>query len=249
MLLVVEINKLQRQLSQCGDLVRVGGPHERGHQVPARAISRTKTLLSLGANDNWRFDKAFQALNPECQIIGVDHKLCLSSVISEAFGSGVKSLRSALSGKLKQSKRHANSLLNQILLYTFYTSSNRLLRRRVSTQTNEVDISLETLIAVYGTIDDNATMLNISMSCDEYHLVDDIITLESMLSVVTIELSPIPQCVKQVEAFIERMSECFDIVYVSSNGVDVDKAASIDCLAAPLELTFMNKRLSASSAS
>ncbi|AOT09995.1 hypothetical protein [Pseudoalteromonas luteoviolacea] len=240
----MEINQLQRHLSHCGDLVRVGGPHERGHLIPARAISKTKTLLSLGANGNWRFDRAFQELNPECQVVAVDHNLSLSSVLSDALSSGIKLLRSAFLGKVKQSKCHAQTLLNQVLLYMFYNNSNRLLRRRVSNQTNEVDIRLETLIAVYGTIDDNATMLNINMSCQQCHLLEDIIALESMLSVVTIELSPLPTNVTEIEGLIDQMSACFDIVNVSSNGVDVDQAPSIDCLAAPLELTFMNKRLS-----
>ncbi|KZN63183.1 hypothetical protein N473_17285 [Pseudoalteromonas luteoviolacea CPMOR-1] len=244
MLLVVEINQLQRHLSHCGDLVRVGGPHERGHLIPARAISKTKTLLSLGVNDNWRFDKAFQELNPECQVVAVDHNLSLSSVLSEALSSSIKLLRSALLGKIKQSKRHAQTLLNQVLLYLFYNSSNRLLRRRVSNQTNEVDISLETLIAVYGTIDENATMLNVTMSCQQCDLLEDIISLESMLSVVTIELAPLPTNMNEVEGLINQLSKCFDIVNVSSDGVDVDQVSSVGCLEAPLELTFMNKRLS-----
>lgn len=244
MLLVVEINKLQRHLSQCSDLVRVGEPHERGHLIPARAILKTKTLLSLGVNENWRFDKAFQALNPDCKVVAVDHKLSLSSVLSEAFGSGLKSLQSALKGKLKQSKLHAQTILNRVLLYTFYSSHTRLVRRRVSNQTNELDISLETLIAVYGTLDDNATMLNITMGCEQSHLLEDIISLQDMLSVVTIELSPLPESTCQVEGFIDRMSTCFDIVNVSSNGVEVDQVNTMESLEAPLELTFMNKRLS-----
>ncbi|TQF72689.1 hypothetical protein [Pseudoalteromonas luteoviolacea] len=233
---MVEINKLQLELNQCTDLVRVGEQHERGHLIPARAIAKTKTLLSLGANDNWAFDRAFQQLNPDCKVVGVDYQLSLSSIVSGAFSSGAKSLQSALLGQLKQSKQHVKALLNRVLLYTFYSSGNRLLRRRVSDHTNEVDISLETLIAVYGTIEDNATMLNISMSCDEYHMVDDIIRLESMLSVVTIELSPVPDCMSQVNQFIERMSESFEVVHISGGEIDEHNQA-------PLELTFMNRRL------
>ncbi|KZN36067.1 hypothetical protein N480_18940 [Pseudoalteromonas luteoviolacea S2607] len=239
MLLVVEINKLQLELNQCTDLVRVGEQHERGHLIPARAIAKTKTLLSLGADENWAFDKAFQQLNPDCKVVGVDYQLSLPSIVSSALSSGVKSLQSALFGRIKQSKHHVKALLNRVLLYAFYRSGNRLLRRRVSDHTNEVDISLETLIAVYGTIEDNATMLNISMSCDEYHMVDDIIKLESMLSVVTIELSPVPDCMSKVTQFIERMSEHFEVVHISGGGIG-------EANQSPLELTFMNRRLSTS---
>jgi len=238
-LLVVEINKLQLELNQCTDLVRVGEQHERGHLIPARAIAKTKTLLSLGAHDNWAFDKAFQQLNPDCKVIGVDYQLSLSSIVSGAFRSGVKSLQSVLFGQLKQSKAHVKALLNRVLLYTFYRSGNRLLRRRVSGHTNEDEISLETLIAVYGTIEDNATMLNISMSCDDYQMVEDIIRLESMLSVVTIELAPVPECMSEVNLFIERMSESFEVVHIS--GGEINRAEQT-----PLELTFMNRRLSSS---
>ena len=58
----------------CSDLIRIGKDNDGGYLVNKNDISKSKTLLSFGINDDWSFEEHFLNLN-NCPLYGYDNSV------------------------------------------------------------------------------------------------------------------------------------------------------------------------------
>ena len=57
-------------------LIRVGSLNDGGYVVPVDAVKQTKTLISFGLFDDWKFEKDFKKLS-NCKVICYDNSVNL----------------------------------------------------------------------------------------------------------------------------------------------------------------------------
>jgi hypothetical protein len=60
------------------DLIRLGRNNDGGYLVGEKTIKATKTLISLGINDDWSFEKDFERRSKNLKTLMYDD--CLNSI-------------------------------------------------------------------------------------------------------------------------------------------------------------------------
>ena len=58
----------------CSGLIRIGKDHDGGYLVNKEDISKSKSLLSFGINDDWSFEEQFLGIN-NCPLYGYDNSV------------------------------------------------------------------------------------------------------------------------------------------------------------------------------
>ena len=66
-------------------LHRVGKNYDGGYLVSKETILKSDTLLSLGINDDWSFEKHFKKINSEAKIFCYDDKPILKYLFKKAI--------------------------------------------------------------------------------------------------------------------------------------------------------------------
>jgi len=58
----------------CSGLIRIGKDNDGGYLVNKEDISKSKSLLSFGINDDWSFEEQFLGIN-NCPLYGYDNSV------------------------------------------------------------------------------------------------------------------------------------------------------------------------------
>ncbi|MCF6441787.1 FkbM family methyltransferase [Pseudoalteromonas luteoviolacea] len=237
----MSINKPALQPNHCSDLIRMGNKFDGGYVVPKSYISGTDTLLSLGINDDWKFDKEFQMENPNSKVVGVDYTVGLGFIVKKTLQNSVKSLINTILFRHDKRNKYWTRLLNCVFFYSFFRDKNIHLKRRVSDKSDQLDISLDELIEQYCGSKSDTVFLKMDIEGAEYQVIGDLCKHANRINVVAAEFHNLDTKSNEFNQFIEAISEHFYIVHIHGNnyGRYVD---SID-FPETVEITFINKSL------
>ncbi|MCO7189413.1 MULTISPECIES: FkbM family methyltransferase [unclassified Pseudoalteromonas] len=237
----MKINKHALRPNHCPDLIRMGNHFDGGYIVPKSHIEETDVLLSLGINDDWRFDKEFQALNPDCRVVGVDYTVGLGFIVRKTLQNSLKSLINTLLFRHDKRQKYWTRLLNCVFFYSFFRGKNCHLQRRVSKASDQLDISLDELINQHCGAKDDIIFLKMDIEGAEYQVIDDLCKHADRINVVAAEFHHLDTQTADFNHFIELIKAHFHVVHIHGNNYG-KYADSID-FPETVEITFINKAL------
>ncbi|WP_125778642.1 FkbM family methyltransferase [Pseudoalteromonas rubra] len=235
------INKTALRPHHCPDLIRMGNKFDGGYIIPQSHIKNSQVLLSLGINDDWRFDKEFQALNPDCRVVGVDYTVGLGFIVRKTLQNSIKSLLNTLLFRHDKRQKYWTRLLNCVFFYSFFRGKNSHLQRRVSKTSGQLDISLDELIQQHCGTPEDTVFLKMDIEGAEYQVIDDLCKHADRINVVAAEFHNLDTHTEHFNQFIAAMSERFHVVHIHGNNY----GRYVDTIDFPetVEITFINKVL------
>lgn len=187
-----------------GSLVRLGAPYDGGYPVSLEAIERSEVLLSMGLNDDWRFEEDFKRRTGAC-IICFDH-----SVTSRFW------VKYTLFALMKLNLKRAGKAL---AYRRFFGRPDTQHRRLMIGYDSPRSVSLATILRE---IDSDAIFLKCDIEGGEYRILDDIIANQHRFTGMAVEFHDVDLQRARIDSFIRRLNR-FTIVRIHGNnfgGVD-----------------------------
>jgi hypothetical protein len=148
------------QPTPSADLIRVGPEADGGYVIPRSAMERSKVLLGLGVNDDWRFEEAFQALSG-AQVVCYDHSVTGRFWVKRLLADVAR----IVAGKGDFSR------LGTYLRYRSYFGNNATHVRKSVGYDGANSVSLTSILAPYKGKD---AFLKIDIEGWEYRIIDQI---------------------------------------------------------------------------
>ncbi len=200
-----------------GNLVRLGGNHDGGYVVSSRAVAASQLLLSMGLNDDWRFERAFRAMGG-ARIICFDHSVTLRFW-------GLYTLKQIVRLRLRRAFRY--------LAYRSFFASGEVQHRRLKIgYDGSGGISLATLLREDG---GNCIFLKVDIEGSEYRILDDIVANGHRFTGIVMELHDVDLHRARIESFLDSLKG-FSIVDLHANNYGGRDAAG-DPLVLEISLT------------
>ena len=175
------------------ELVRLGSKNDGGYLVEKRSFKETDTLISIGINDDWSFEKSF--LGNIQRIITVDDKLNFKFLIK-------KLILSLLFFRIK----NFFPILNKIFEYFFLFKKNKFLhiKKFVCDFNSNNTITLDTLVKDLK-INSDKIFLKIDIEGSEYRLLEDLILIKKRLKGLIIEFHHFDLHYERIINFIKKI--------------------------------------------
>jgi hypothetical protein len=235
------IDKSRLHPINVANLIRLGNKFDGGYIVPPDLVEKTETLLSLGINDDWRFDKQFQQRNPDCKVVGVDHTVGLWFVIRKSVQNAIKTVLNTLLLRSDKRNKYAVRLINCLFFYSFFKGKNKHLQNKVSAKTQGIEISLSDLIKCHASDKDLATFLKMDIEGSEYEIIDDLIANADKINVIAAEFHFLDSKNAQFNTFFDKVLQHFHVVHIHGNNFGAYRS-SID-FPETVEITLVNRKL------
>jgi hypothetical protein len=187
------------------DLLRLGAAGDGGYVVSRRSVIASSTLLSMGLNDDWRFEAAFRDLSGAA-IICFDHSVNARFWMLNA--------------------------LKQAVLFRIGAAFNYFRYRRFfqgDVQHQRVKIGFDgqgetSLAAILKTLPDTGIFLKVDIEGAEYRIFDDIIANIDRFTGMVFEFHDIDLHYDRLVKFIDALRG-FSIIGINGNnygGVDAN---------------------------
>lgn len=197
------------------ELERLGNQHDGGYLVDPSAIRNSKSLVSLGINDDWSFEKDFFLKNKNATILCFDRDTSLFFLIKTFIKKFVFFYYYGFSGTLK-------SFLN-IIDYIFF------LKKKIYKK----NITKNTLAKITKKVK-SPIFLKIDIEGSEYRILEDILKIKKKISGMVIEFHDIDLFSSVIKKFLKKNK--LNLIHVHANNCGVKyNEANI------LELSFSKK--------
>lgn len=184
--------------------VRLGGPNDGGYLVEINSLKISEILISLGINDDWKFEKDFSKYVGN--IISIDDKLSLSFLIKRL----VKLILFFKS--IKNIFKYIYLIIDYLI---FFSKKNTLLIKALVTNYtygNCIDLDF---IFKKNQIFSKKIFLKIDIEGFEYRILDDILKYENSLTGLIIEFHNTDLNYTEIENFINNIN--LKLVHVHAN--------------------------------
>lgn len=201
-----------------GELVRMGRENDGGYVLPRAAVAEADGLLSLGINDDWSFDRAFNRLRPAAPIVGYDPTISRSRFFLKALGKALI-LPLAVLVKPRRSVTRCLHAWRVALDYgPFFHGPARHVSRWIGDATREGVTSLADALADPAFESSRRVVLKVDIEGAEYAAFAS--TPLSSLSAVTlllVEFHDVSRHLGELEALSARLAPGFAIAHVHAN--------------------------------
>jgi hypothetical protein len=188
-----------------GPLVRLGAANDGGYPVSPRSVERTEVLLSMGLNDDWRFEEDFRRRRPNVRILCFDHSV-----------TGRFWAKYTLFALMKMNLGRARKVLGY---RRFFRQAGVEHRRLMIGYDGPGSVSLKTILAE---TDSDAIFLKCDIEGGEYRILDDVVANQHRFTAIAIEFHDLDLQRPRIDRFIRGLDR-FAIVRVHANnfgGVD-----------------------------
>jgi hypothetical protein len=193
------------------DLVRLGAPLDGGYVVSRRSVAASTTLLSMGLNDDWRFESEFRAQNGA----GVH---CYDHTVTPRFWM------------LNAMKQAVLLRFNRVFQYFRYRRFFRgdVVHHRIKIgYDGNSETSLDTII---NKLASDRIFLKVDIEGSEYRILDSVIKNADRFTAAVFEFHDIDLHRHRLAEFISRFKD-FSVIAVNGNNF-----GGIDPLGDPLVL-------------
>jgi hypothetical protein len=204
------------------ELIRIGSKNDGGYLVEKQSFIKSKFLIGVGINDDWKFEKEFNR-----PFIGIDDQICYKFLLKKIF--------------LNFFSFHNLSFLNRTMLsikkiFDFHKLRKNFIKSILSNYHDPKKgvVSLEGILNKRLLNNNhNDIFLKIDIEGSEYRILSDILRLQNNFSGIVIEFHDIDIHQEIIEKFISEID--LDLVHIHSNNF-----GGIDKKGDPLviELTF-----------
>ncbi len=198
-------------------LVRLGVAGDGGYVVPSDQVQATTTLLSLGIDEDWSFDRAFIAANPAARVIGVDHSVGPAWFKQRLRDSLADLLTGTLRGERRQARRHWRALKNAVDYFVFFRPPHRHIQKRVAATDDDANISLPSLLRVAGDPAAHSVFLKVDIEGWEYQITAPLVDGADAINCVVIEFHRLGTRTAEFNRAIAHLLTRFRIVHVHGN--------------------------------
>lgn len=202
-------------------LIRLGAQNDGGYVVSRKAVEASTLLVSMGLNDDWRFEAAFRKISG-ARIICFDHTVNYKFWILHAIKHAAK---------LKLTSLFA------YFAYRGFFGQNGVEHRLIRVGYDVPGGS--SLAALLAEVPDDHIFLKVDIEGSEYRILDDIVAGRDRITGIVMEFHDIDYHRERIDALVRGLPD-FDIVFLHGNnwgGVD----AAGDPLV--LEIALMRKSL------
>lgn len=212
------------------DLVRIGNQYDGGYVVPARTISATDVLVSLGICDDWSFEAEFVRRNPSVRVIGYD------PTVTRNFW--LKRIVSHVGAALFRFEWHRLGRVFDWFRYKAFFDGHRNEHRSLLIgYDGEGSTSLD---KVLGGVHERRVMLKVDIEGSEYRILDQIVAHAGRLSALVIEFHDVDIMRDRITRFLREIQRELVICHIHANN-----CAGVDDRGDPLaiEMTLVSKTL------
>jgi hypothetical protein len=237
---VVTLNRAQLRPCEHSGLIRLGPARDGGYVVPEAQVRDAAVLLSLGVNEDWSFDRAFAALNPNARVIAVDHTVGPAWFVRRTAEGLLQAMGQAVRGAGRRTRKPLAVARNSIDYFRFFSSPHRHIAKRVGTSDTGMEITIGRLIELAGA-GDHGVFLKMDVDGSEYGLVADIAGAERQINCVVGEFHGLTKRTALFNDAIARLLAHFRIVHVHGNNYGAYDAAND--FPDAVEITLVNRAL------
>lgn len=207
------------------ELMRIGSKNDGGYLVEKQSFIKSKFLIGVGINDDWKFEKEFKK-----PFIGIDDQISYKFLVKKILLNFFSFFSLSFSNRIIQSIKK---------LFDFHNLRQNFIRSILSNYHDPKKgvVSLEGILNDRSLNNDlNDIFLKIDIEGSEYRILSDILKLQNNFSGIVIEFHDIDIHQKTIEKFINEID--LDLVHIHPNnfgGVDKNGDPIV------IELTFSKK--------
>lgn len=203
-------------------LKRLGKKNDGGYLVDINSILKSKTLITLGINDDWSFEKDFANINSKIKIMCFDKDTSLFFLIKIFFKKFVFLPYYGLKNTFASFVR--------VIDYVIFLKSK--ITKQNITYEDLINISKKSIEPIF---------LKIDIEGSEYRILRDIIKIQKKLSGMIIEFHNIDLFSNKIKTFIKKNS--LKLIHVHGNNYGVlQNETNIVELTFARKPTVINKR-------
>jgi|SRR6218665_1826313 len=188
------------------DLIRIGSKRDGGYLVERQSIKNSKTLIGLGLNDNWIFEKEVIA-RYQIPVIGFDCVLSTKYLIQKAV-TGFLALY-----KFYKTERFCAFAKNLYRIFDYQKYRNIFHQKFIGYPLGADHLSLTQLFEQY--VRDTPVFLKCDIEGWEYRILNEIIAHANSLSGLVIEFHDIDLHKDRIISFIESLP--LTVVHIHPN--------------------------------
>jgi hypothetical protein len=178
--------------------VRLGAAHDGGYPVTPAAVERSDTLVSMGLNDDWRFERDFHRWSAP-RIICFDH------TVTSRFWA--KYLLFAL---MRVNLRRVRTVIDY---RRFFARPGISHRRLMIGYDGPGSVSLKTILRE---LDSDNIFLKCDIEGGEYRILDDIVANQHRFTAIVAEFHDVDLQRSRIDSFIRRLTD-FTLVRTHPN--------------------------------
>ena len=201
-----------------GKMIRMGRDNDGGYVLPEAAIASADALLSLGLNDDWSFDRAFNRLRPSAPIIGYDPTISAGKFWCKALS---RTLVLPLAILIKPRRSLARCLHSWRVAFDygpFFGGRAKHVRLWISGQSGEGKISLADALATSALADARRLVLKIDIEGAEYPVFASLPPSSlDRTSVLLVEFHDVSRHLAEIESLARSLGPKFAIAHVHAN--------------------------------
>lgn len=223
-------------------LIRLGLKGDGGYVVPGDQIKDCNLLISLGLSDNWDFDREFLAMNPKARVVGVDHTIGSFWILRRILVYSWKVLLYTLILDRRKTSKYIEKVRNHFGYFSFFREPHVHLKKRASSRTGHLDISLGQILKSNPAFDTrHDVFLKMDIEGAEYDVTEDIICCQDRIRCIAAEFHDLDERTEEFNVCMQALSSHFFVVHVhGNNGASYDLKNDFP---STIEMTFVNRAL------
>ncbi len=213
-------------------LIRIGPNEDGGYVIPEILLAKTKLLVGLGVNDDWRFEVDYKKRS-HCEVVCYDH-----TVNAKFWRRRFKKdfAHFLLLRKLKPKK--FIEMFRYFSYKTFFNGKNATHHKVMVGYDIPGQTSIDGIMQAYQ--DKNNVFFKIDIEGAEYRVIDQLNNHVDRIVGFAIELHDIDVHRNRITDFISQ-SNNYELVHIHANNVKTNVDDKGDPIA--VEMTFLRKDL------
>jgi hypothetical protein len=215
------------------ELIRIGSIDDGGYVVPVKTVKSSSSLLSLGINDNWEFEKDF-IKRSSTYVYAYDYSINSNFWISKFKKDLIKFLQLKI---FKPKKLYKMFQYIDFLLFFKINKKNRFYLKKIGK--GQDCLNLSNIIEKHFN-NKNKIFLKIDIEGSEYDILDEILVYSKSIQGIVIEFHDITKNLDTIIRFINKLKSELSLVHIHANNYSVK---DLDKSPEAIELTFSKKTL------
>jgi hypothetical protein len=209
------------------NLLRVGPKKDGGYIIDKRIIKKSKTIVTCGLNDDWKFEKHYLRINPKSKVIAYDH------TVNKKFW--MERFKKDFLALILLKKININKILdvfNYIDYKLFFKKNIHISKKVVLLKKNKNEISIKEILDKKKNI-----ILKIDIEGDEYKILNTINKEQNKINLLIIEFHNILKNISKIKKFLSNSK--FKIIHIHANnygGIDKFNNPNV------IEVTLLNSK-------
>jgi len=209
------------------NLLRVGPKKDGGYIIDRRIIKKSKTIVTCGLNDDWKFEKHYLRINPKSKVIAYDH------TVNKKFW--MERFKKDFLALILLKKININKILDvfkYIDYKLFFKKNIHISKKVVLLKKNKNEISIKEILDKKKNI-----LLKIDIEGDEYKILNTINKEQNKINLLIIEFHNISKKISKIKKFLSNSK--FKIIHIHANnygGIDKFKNPNV------IEVTLINSK-------